>query len=132
MTRNVAYAGKKFTIAFAREKNGTYPAEEFMNGQMTQAEQVKLAHLFLLAGDHGDFSNDQKFGDLKNGMYEFKVTKQIRFPFAYSGKESRTIVVTHGFVKKKDKAPKEDIERAWRIFREDQDGRLTLVGKGAR
>ena len=64
-------------------------------------------------------------------MYEFKI-KQIRLPFSYSEKESRTIVVTHGFVKKKDKAPKEEIERAWRIFREDQDGRLTLVGKGAR
>lgn len=130
MTRNVAYAGKKFTIAFAREKNGTYPAEEFVDA-LPAADQAKLANAFTLAGDHGDFSNPEKFGDLKNGMYEFKI-KQIRLPFSYSEKESRTIVVTHGFVKKKDKAPKEEIERAWRIFREDQDGRLTLVGKGAR
>jgi len=31
------------------------------------------------------------------------------------------ILITHGFCKKSKKAPKEEIERAWKIFNEDQE-----------
>jgi phage-related protein len=41
-------------------------------------------------------------------------------PFAYARNERGLIVITHGFIKKRQKAPKEEITRAWRIFEEDQ------------
>jgi hypothetical protein len=47
--------------------------------------------------DHGKFHNPEKFGDLENGLYEFK-SFQIE-----EGQNS-----------------KEEITRAWRIYHEDQ------------
>ena len=51
-------------------------------------------------------------------------------PFAYAKSEQRLIVITHGFVKKRDKTPKEEIARARRIYEEDQaQTKLALVQK---
>ncbi|MCC6390025.1 MAG: type II toxin-antitoxin system RelE/ParE family toxin [Bryobacterales bacterium] len=123
MTRTVAYRGAKFTIAFAREKSGGCPACEFFD-ELSKTEAAKLTKaklmaLFQIAGDHGKFHNPEKFGDLGGGLFEFK-SFQVRMPFAYAKNERGLILVTHAFTKKRDKTPKDEIERAWRIYREDQ------------
>jgi phage-related protein len=41
-------------------------------------------------------------------------------PFAYAKNERGLILITNGFIKKKDKTPKEEIARAWRIYEEDR------------
>jgi phage-related protein len=54
-------------------------------------------------------------------------------PFAYAKNERGLILITHGFVKKRDKAPKEEISRAWRIYDEDRaQTKLAVVGKAKR
>jgi len=118
MERVTAYRGRKFTIAFARLRNGRSPGAEFFDGLPPQ-DQAKLDNLFRLIGDYGRISNKEKLGVLDPGLYEFK-SFQIRMPFAYAKGERRLVLITHGFYKKRNKAPKEEIERAWRIFREDQ------------
>lgn len=131
MARRVAYQGAVFAIAFAREKSGGCPACEFFD-RLSLLDKAKLMALFQIAGDHGKFYNPQKFGDLKNGLFEFK-SGQIRMPFAYAKNERRLILTTHGFVKKKDRTPKEEIARAWRIYDEDQaQTKLAIVGKAKR
>lgn len=88
--------------------------------------------LFQIAGDHGNFYNHEKFGDLGGGLFEFK-SFQVRMPFAYAKNKRGVIVITHGFIKKKDKTPKEEIERAWRIYKDDQaQTQLTVVKKAKR
>lgn len=132
MARRIAYAGEKFTIAFAREKNGACPGSDFFDALTNPLDKVKLMALFQIAGDHAKFYNPQKFGDLGGGLYELK-SFQIRMPFAYAKKERGLIVITHGFIKKKDKTPPEEIARAWRIFEEDQARtELTVVKKAQR
>lgn len=85
--------------------------------------------LFRLVAETGKSQNPEKYGVLGDRLFEFK-SFQIRMPFAYARNERGVIVVTHGFIKKRDKAPKEEIERAWRIFEEDQArGKLALVRK---
>lgn len=106
-----------FRIAFARDREGAYPAEEFFD-QLPIADKVKLDQLFRILGDHGKHSNPEKFGDLGDGLYEFKSFK-IRMPFAYAEYERGLILITHGFRKKKDKAPPSEIARARRILKED-------------
>lgn len=131
MARRVAYLGAVFAIAFAREKSGACPACEFFDG-LSQLDKAKLMALFLIAGDHGKFHNPEKFGDLGDGLYEFK-SFQIRMPFAYAKNERGLILITHGFIKKKDKTPKEEITRAWRIYNEDQaQTKLAVVRKAKR
>jgi phage-related protein len=88
--------------------------------------------LFQIAGDHGKFHNPEKFGDLGNGLYEFK-SFQIRMPFTYARGERGLILITHGFVKKKDKTPKGEIARAWRTYEEDRaQGKLAIPRKEKR
>ena len=50
--RRLAYSGKMFRIAFARDREGAYPAEEFFD-HLSKADQVKLDNLFRILGDHG-------------------------------------------------------------------------------
>ena len=131
MAREIAYQGAVFAIAFARERSGACPACEFFDG-LAQLDKAKLMALFRIAGDHGKFFNPEKFGDLGGGLFEFK-SFHIRMPFAYAKNERGLILITHGFIKKKVKAPKEEIARAWRIYEEDQaKTRLTIVGKTKR
>jgi phage-related protein len=131
MTRRVAYQGAKFAIAFAREKSGACPGCEFFDG-LSLLDRAKLMALFQIAADHGKFHNPEKFGDLGDGLYEFK-SFQIRMPFAYAKNERGLILITHGFIKKKDKTPKEEITRAWRIYEEDQEQtKLAIVRKATR
>src|ERR1700730_15542619 len=116
MVRRIVYEGQKFTIAFARTHGGC-PACEFFH-ELSLLDKAKLMALFQIACDQGKFYNPEKFGDLGNGLYEFK-SFQIRMPFAYAKNERGLILVTHGFIKKKAKTPKEEITRAWRLYKED-------------
>ena len=70
MARRVAYQGAAFAVAFARERSGACPACEFFDG-LSLLEKAKLMALFRIAADHGAFYNNQKFGDLRNGLFEF-------------------------------------------------------------
>jgi phage-related protein len=131
MARRVAYQGAVFAIAFARETSGACPACEFFDG-LSLLDKAKLMALFQIAGDHGKFHNPEKFGDLGDGLYEFK-SFQIRMPFAYAKNERGLILITHGYIKKKDKTPKQEIARAWRIYGEDQaQTKLAIVRKAKR
>jgi phage-related protein len=128
VARRIAYRGTKFTVAFATEKSGASPAGQFFDA-LDLLDKAKLMALFRVAGDHGQFHNPEKFGDLGGGLFEFK-SFQIRMPFAYAKNERGVIVVTHGFVKKKPRTPKEEIARAWRIYEEDSAGaKLAIVRK---
>ena len=131
MARVIVYSGVKFTIAFAREKSGACPAEEFFTS-LSVSDRAKLMALFRIAADHSTFHNSEKFGDLGDGLFEFK-SFQIRMPFAYSKKHRGTILVTHGFIKKRDKTPRAEIERAWRIWNEDESqGNIAVMKKANR
>jgi phage-related protein len=131
MARKIAYQGAVFAVAFAGERSGACPACEFFDG-LAQLDKAKLMALFRIAGDHGKFFNPEKFGDLGGGLFEFK-SFQIRMPFAYAKSERGLILITHGFVKKKAKTPKDEIARAWRIYEEDQAQiKPTIVGKRKR
>jgi phage-related protein len=121
----VVYPGKVFTIAFARDHEGAYPAEDFFN-QLPIADKAKLVNLFRILGDHGKHSNPEKFGDLENGLYEFK-SFQIRMPYAHAQYEKGLLLITHGFRKKKDKTPPSEIAKAWRILHEDADARKVCI-----
>ena len=128
MARRIVYQGAVFRIAFAREASGACPACDFFD-ELSVLDKAKLMALFQIAGEHGKFHNPEKFGDLGDGLYEFK-SFQIRMPFAYAKKERGVILITHGFTKKKDRTAKEEITRAWRIFNEDQtQTKLAIVRK---
>lgn len=119
MSRPIACRGAKFTIAFAVEKSGRVPGLEFFES-LPVLEQAKLMRLFELVADLGRSRNPEKFGDLGEGLFEFK-SHLVRMPFVYHKRQRALIVVTHGFFKKKRRTPHTEIERARRILAEDDN-----------
>lgn len=125
--RTTVHCGKNFRIAFARERSGESPGEKFFDG-LSHLEKAQLAQLFRILGDSnpGAPKNPEKFGVLDDGLYEFK-SFQIRMPFAYAKGERGLVLITHGFKKKRDKAPPEQIARAKRILQEDAEASNVLL-----
>jgi len=63
VARRIAYHGTMFTVAFATDKLGACPAGKFFDA-LDLLDKAKLMALFRVAGDHGQFHNPEKFGDL--------------------------------------------------------------------
>jgi hypothetical protein len=116
------------TIAFARLRSGQSPGADFYD-RLSMMDKVKLDHSFRLMADRGRIDNEEKFNRLEGGLFEFKEF-QIRMPCAWDRQERGLLIITHGFIKKRNRAPSEEIQRAWRIFEEDQElAKLRLVRK---
>jgi phage-related protein len=104
------------TIAYAVDNKGRSPGKEFFDA-LPAEDQAKLMRLFKLLGDQARIANPEKFGNLKQGFREFKLF-QIRMPCRFL--PGGVVLITHGFRKKRDRAPREEIDRAQKIFQEDQ------------
>lgn len=119
--RRLAYSGRTFRIAFARDHSGVSPAEVFFDG-LTPAEKAQMLKLFQILGDetHGVPRNPKKFGVLDHELYEFK-SSQIRMPFAYAKGDRGLVLISHGFRKKSDKTPRSEIAKAKKILQEDAE-----------
>jgi phage-related protein len=115
--RPIAYKGRAFTIAYVVDRNGRSPGKEFFDA-LPREDQAKVMSLFGRLGDYGSISNPEKFRKLEGNCYEFK-SFQIRMPCFFL--PAGLVLITHGFRKKRDRTPREEIERAKRIFEEDQE-----------
>jgi len=115
--RPIAYQGRVHTIGYAVDKNGRSPGKEFFDA-LPVRDQAKVMSLFVRLGDYGSIRNPEKFRKLEGNCYEFK-SFQIRMPCFFS--PDGWVLVTHGFWKKRDRTPRQEIERARRIFEEDQE-----------
>lgn len=115
MGRSIAYAGSAFTIAFATCADGSKPALDFYN-ELEDSDKAKLNTMFRYLGDQGRIANPEKFKKVDDELWEFK-SHQIRMPCKFG--DDRTVIISHGFFKKGDKIPPEQIKRARRILQED-------------
>ncbi len=104
------YQGDIFSIEFFVASDGSTPAEEWLDSQPMKMQQ-KLAALFKMLGDVGKIYNEQKFKHLTgtDQLFEFKADQGRVLCFFFVGKR---VILTHGFLKKSDKTPKGEIERA--------------------
>ena len=70
--------------------------------------------------DHGRIYDERKFKHLTgtSQLFEFKVGQSRVISFFFLGGR---VVLTHGFVKKKKKTPKGEIDRAENIKREFEE-----------
>lgn len=116
MSRPVAHDGVCLTIVFALLQDGTSPALEFFEG-LEDSDQAGLLKLFQLLGNFGKISSDQKFKKVDAEIWEFKKF-QIRMPCAYA--RGGLVIVSHGFIKKGDKMPPTQLQRARDILAEDE------------
>jgi hypothetical protein len=118
MRRPIAYNGHRYTIVYAVCLSRESPGEEFYDG-LRDADKAKLNKLFEYLGDHGKILNEEKFKKVTDTLFfEFK-SHQIRMLCYF--RPDGIVVITHGFVKKKDNIPPSELKRAERIREEDDE-----------
>ena len=118
MADNVAYRGVRFTVVYAIRNDESLPALAFFRGLDPQW-QGRFLTLFTRLGDTGRISNPEQFSKFGEDFWEFKAFR-YRMPCYY--REGKLVVVTHGFVKKKEgRAPKQEEDRANSIKHEYEE-----------
>lgn len=107
--------GKKADVFVYKDDRGEIPVILFMN-QLSNHDRAKIAPLLQRFSEFGEIRNEEKFKLEEKPIYAFK-SYQIRLLCFFLPKASKkTIVITHGFIKKKKKIPKIELEKAKSIF----------------
>ena len=101
-----------FDVEFFEKSDGTFPAEEFILSQDVKM-QAKLFRLLELLEVNGNNLREPYSKSLDDGIFEIRakqgnnITRTLYF--FYDGKQ---IILTNGFVKKTQKTPSAEIQRA--------------------
>jgi hypothetical protein len=112
------YKGKYFTVVGAVRRNGTCPARDFLDSLPAEG-RAKLMALIRRLADVGSITNREQFKKIENTeFFEFK-HYQLRMPGYF--RPGGVFVLTHGFVKKQDRIPPQELERAWAIRAEYEE-----------
>lgn len=104
----------KYTYNFA-EINGKVPMIEFLDS-LTIKERAKIfAHIEKLVElkSSGMQPKENLSKHLDNGIFELRVSFENRISRSlYFYETDRQIIFTHGFIKKEQKTPKSELEKA--------------------
>lgn len=114
----------KFEVEFYQKTSGEIPIEEFLCS-LDKKLRAKLAGLILILEEKGNLLREPYSKHLEDGIFELRGkvgtdAVRILYFFYYDGK----IVFTNGFIKKTQKTPREEIQRA-KEYRKDYIERST-------
>lgn len=112
MSEYVAYAGECFIIEWYFDENNFSESLEYFT-LMNPTQQRKVLMLFKRMGDFGRISDITKFRNEGDGVYAFKPQPDRMLSFFYTGKK---IIVTNGFLKKSQKLPKREKDKALKLM----------------
>lgn len=102
----------KFTIEFYERENGDIPAEEFLLS-LDKKMRAKILGIMGILQEKGNQLREPYSKHLDDGIFEIRgkvgtdISRVLYF-FYYEGK----IIFTNGFVKKTQKTPKSEIDKA--------------------
>lgn len=112
----IFYSGNFYTM-LALNISGRCLIQDFI-GKLNESDKKKTLRLLTRTADHGLFANEEKFRKIKNeDLWEFKSGQVRIFCFFDRGK---IIILSHGFVKKSAKTPKNQIQKAKKLLMEYQ------------
>ena len=108
----------KFKAEFFTQQNGSKPAKDFLLSQDVKMRE-KLFGLIDILEENGNQLREPYSKPLEDGIFELRaklgsdITRILYF-FFYEGR----IILTHGFTKKTQKTPRNEIERAKKYRKE--------------
>jgi phage-related protein len=107
------YRGRRLDVYYLVDGTRAY-ARDFVYGELTRSEQSQVVALVQRIADQGDLDNMEQFRQLHgySNLYEFK-RFSVRLMCFFDGRGR--IVLTHGFKKKTDRTPRQEIDRALRL-----------------
>lgn len=102
-----------FDLSFYELENGRKPAKEFVLGITDEKLRAKVLRALQILEEFGNGLREPDSKHLRNGIFELRVRQGndiVRVLYFFY--ERRSIVVTSGFVKKSQKTPKTEVEKA--------------------
>lgn len=108
----------RFEVDFYEKENGEQPAKEFMLS-LDKKLRAKLADTIMILQDNGYELREPYSKHISEGIFELRVkqgsdiTRVMYFFYV-----DRHIILTNGFIKKTQKTPQSEIEKAKR-YRSD-------------
>jgi phage-related protein len=101
-----------YTIIYYKTRRGAVPAREFVE-KLTVKVQSKIRKQILLLSYEGPKLKRPYADYLRDGIYELRVKfSPNEYRVLYFFFLRTNIILTHGFVKKSDKVPESEIEKA--------------------
>ena len=110
-------------VVFYKNMKGDEPAKDFLDS-LDSKMRAKMTRTILLLQDNGSKLREPYTKPLRDGIFELRakegsdITRVLYF-YVFGNKA----VLTHGFVKKTDKTPPSEIERAIK-YRDDYMNRI--------
>ena len=95
---------------FYSDKGKSQALEYYLS--LPPADRRKVLRLFQLMGETGQIRNKTMFRNEGNKIYAFKPQPHRFLSFFFEGNK---IIVTNGFIKKQQKLPKPEKDRALRL-----------------
>lgn len=108
MKNYIAYKGIEYTIEWYYDSRGRSKALEYYE-ELSDARKAKLFALLVRMADHSKIVDETKFRNEGDGIYAFKPQPDRYLCFFFKGKK---IIITNAFIKKVQKMPKQEKERA--------------------
>ena len=108
----------RFEVDFYEKENGEQPAKEFMLS-LDKKLRAKLANTIMILQDNGYELREPYSKHISEGIFELRakqgsdITRVMYFFYV-----DRHIILTNGFIKKTQKTPQSEIEKAKR-YRSD-------------
>ena len=108
----------RFEVDFYEKENGEQPAKEFMLS-LDKKIRAKLADTIMILQDNGYELREPYSKHISEGIFELRakqgsdITRVMYFFYV-----DRHIILTNGFIKKTQKTPQSEIEKA-KIYRSD-------------
>jgi phage-related protein len=112
MKQQIAYEGAEYTIEWYYDIKGHSQAFEYYKEQ-PKDKQRKLLNLFRVMGEQGKIFDETKFRNEEDGIYAFKPQPDRYLCFFFKG---RKIIVTNAFIKKTQKLPQGEKDRALKAY----------------
>ena len=111
MKEYTAYQGERYVIEWFYSDKGKSQVLEYYQS-LSPADRRKVLRLFQLMGENGQIRDKTMFRNEGNKIYAFKPQPHRFLSFFFEGNK---IIITNGFIKKQQKLPKPEKDRALRL-----------------
>ena len=103
-----------FEVDFYKDSNGNKPLASFIKGLEVKLKAKVIANLHLLE-EYGNLAREPLSKELVDGIFELRtIVGNDIVRVLYFFDKGKIIIATNGFVKKKQKTPRSEIELALR------------------
>ncbi len=114
-TTKLIYSGLKTDIYAYCNPRGECLALDFIYS-LDESSQSKIVRLLKEFAERGEIHNSEKFRLEKKPIFAFKSYQTRILCFFYPDAQKKRIVLTHGFLKKKNSLPKSELVKAQQIY----------------